>query len=706
MSDLKQFLRSAWFRLRGLAPEAVVVSFRTGDDRLARAMAAEAQRLLPDRVHYFVSVGQCDPPPGATLVVLRPGPAGDLWLQLRRAFLGIRIGMSPVLFDGPSSLAPLRCAAFLLAPGKVLAYNSRLERHHLQWNCPLASYLFWRGVPLDRIWLRPRFWPGRRDRTERPDEIRIVEGRPFSPARARIAVVSPYVPWPLSHGGAVRIYHLLREAALTHDIVLLAFVESETPEDLEPLRKLCAKLVLVAKPRYREPRWSTLQPPEVLEYQSLAMQKALAASLRDDRVQAVQIEYTQLASYIARDRGDILVEHDLTFDLYRQVLEREPTTAARWDWWRWHRFERRALRRAGRVVVMSAKDAALSGSTDAVIIPNGVDLGRFSPSPESPGWRLLFIGSFRHFPNVLAYRFLVEEVWPRVIDRFPDAELTAVAGPQPLLYWQAVTSQLAVSIPSRVRLLEYVDDVKPLYDQCNIVVVPTPVSAGTNVKVLEAMSMQRAVVSTTSGCAGLGLVHGHSVWVADDAAGFAEGVARLLDDRHLRGSIAEAARRNAELHFSWKRLGALQRRLWREVAPSPLRIRPAIQTDLAAIDAIQCDAREASQWEVASYLQYHCVVGELEGHVAGFLVFRNVAPGEHEILNLAVAGSRRRTGIAAQLLCHVLEQYFGEWFLEVRESNTAARKLYETLGFEEAGRRLGYYPDSLESGIVMRLRSC
>ncbi len=47
-----------------------------------------------------------------------------------------------------------------------------------------------------------------------------------------------------------------------------------------------------------------------------------------------------------------------------------------------------------------------------MVIPNGVDLQRFSPEIERPGHRLLFIGSFRHFPNIVAYRFFVEQVWP------------------------------------------------------------------------------------------------------------------------------------------------------------------------------------------------------------------------------------------------------------------------------------------------------
>ena len=88
-----------------------------------------------------------------------------------------------------------------------------------------------------------------------------------------------------------------------------------------------------------------------------------------------------------------------------------------------------------RVVVMSDKDAALLGAPHAVVIPNGVDLDRFQPQPETAGSRILFIGSFRHFPNIVAFRFLVEEVWPLVIREVPNATATVIAGPDPQRYW-------------------------------------------------------------------------------------------------------------------------------------------------------------------------------------------------------------------------------------------------------------------------------
>jgi glycosyltransferase involved in cell wall biosynthesis len=271
----------------------------------------------------------------------------------------------------------------------------------------------------------------------------------------------------------------------------------------------------------------------------------------------LQVEYTQLAPY----GGDVLVEHDVTFDLFGQVWRRERTLAAWWDWFRWRRFERRAAARFRRVVVMSGKDRDLLGT--GAVIENGVDLARYQPAPETPGQRLLFIGSFRHFPNVAAYRWFVEQVWPDLRARFPEMTLTVVAGPDHLTCWQAFTNRLAPEHDGRIRLLGFVEDVRPLYVEANVVIVPTTVSAGTNVKVLEAMAMERAVVSTPSGCAGLGLEHGKSVWVAATPGDFAEGVAQLAADPRKRGQIAQAARRIAEEHFDWSALGEKHRALWR-----------------------------------------------------------------------------------------------------------------------------------------------
>jgi len=316
----------------------------------------------------------------------------------------------------------------------------------------------------------------------------------------------------------------------------------------------------VEKPRYREPRWSTMLPPEVAEFRSPAMRRAIEEERRTFGFDRLQVEYTQLAAY----GGDILVEHDVTFDLFAQVRERERMLSAWWDWFRWHRFETAAVRGYSRVAVMSKKDAQLFGpAVRSVVVENGVDLTRFRPEPERPGERLLFIGSFRHFPNIEAYRFFTERVWPLLRDRFPRMELTVVAGVDALVHWRAFAETPEPPPDDRIQLLDFVADVRPLYVDANLVIVPTTVSAGTNVKVLEAMAMERAVVSTPSGCAGLGLAHGESAWVAATAGEFADGVAALILDPARRARIAQAARALAMRNFDWASIGEKQRELLR-----------------------------------------------------------------------------------------------------------------------------------------------
>jgi ribosomal protein S18 acetylase RimI-like enzyme len=245
-----------------------------------------------------------------------------------------------------------------------------------------------------------------------------------------------------------------------------------------------------------------------------------------------------------------------------------------------------------------------------------------------------------------------------------------------------------------------------LYAEANLVIVPTLVSAGTNLKVLEAMAMERAVVSTPSGCAGLGLEHGVSVWVAGTPAAFAEGITTLLADPALRLRMAREARRVAEEHFDWKRLGDRQRSVLAGIAPSPLAIRPAAEHDVADLDRIQKSSPEAVLWEPQGYLAYDCLVAELAGRVVGFVVCRTPIDGESEVLSLVVDPPLRRHGIGRRLMLHVLGRSPGSWFLEVRESNAPALNLYKNLNFEEIARRPNYYQDTGETAVVMRRQSC
>ena len=140
-------------------------------------------------------------------------------------------------------------------------------------------------------------------------------------------------------------------------------------------------------------------------------------------------------------------------------------------------------------------------------------------------------------------------------------------------------------------------------------------------------------------------------------------------------------------------------------------IRSATVRDGPALERIEQACFTHDQWTAQEFLKFQCRVAEVDGEVVGFVVGQDVFSGltgqrrEHEILNLAVLTSHRGLGIARALLEDELNRG-GLFYLEVRESNSPAIRLYQKLGFAEVGRRANYYESPREHAIVMRLQRC
>jgi O-antigen biosynthesis protein len=178
---------------------------------------------------------------------------------------------------------------------------------------------------------------------------------------------------------------------------------------------------------------------------------------------------------------------------------------------------------------------------EVVVLPN-VHAVRSEAVPGPDGRSgLLFIGAYRHVPNVDAVRWFTSEILPLVREHEPARLVALGASPSPEI--EALASD-TITVPG------YVKDVFGYFDQARVFVTPLRWGAGMKGKVGMAMAMGLPVVTTSIGAEGMGLVDGTNALVADDAASFAAAVVRLYRDDDLWSSISEEARRFAGQEWS------------------------------------------------------------------------------------------------------------------------------------------------------------
>jgi len=146
-------------------------------------------------------------------------------------------------------------------------------------------------------------------------------------------------------------------------------------------------------------------------------------------------------------------------------------------------------------------------------------------------------------PNIDGVIHFVQNIWPRISDAHPQARCKIIGGSPP-------PSLLALAGP-RVELTGFVADLRPHLAAAAAVVVPLRLGGGTRLKIVEAMAMGKAIVSTTLGAEGIEAVPGRDLLVEDQPAAFADAVSRLLVEPAIAARIGQSARQLAVESYAW-----------------------------------------------------------------------------------------------------------------------------------------------------------
>jgi glycosyltransferase involved in cell wall biosynthesis len=389
----------------------------------------------------------------------------------------------------------------------------------------------------------------------------------------KVLVITTKSPYPLNEGRALRSYNLIREMARQHEIHLLSFVQDELDvQGIETMRALCS--VVQAVPLYLGPtaRLQLLRdvlhepfsrlPLQVLKYWTAPMRAAIAALRREHDYDMVHLDMLHLGAYmdVLADLPVLLMEHNVEAQILARRADNQTSwlrrSYLRYQQHKLERFEAAACRRADTVVAVSEPDEVqlnrMSGRTDVVCVPNGVDTSFFRPheaAPASTAPTLIYVGGFTWFPNLDAIDYFRREILPLVHEHQPDVRLKVIGR-----YPEAALVEQIRADPA-VELCGLVDDIRPHVHAAAVYIVPLRIGGGTRLKILDALAMGKAIVSTSIGCEGLEVEHDHNIVVADTPRAFADEVLLLLGDPARAQAIGRAGRQRVLACYDWSAVG-------------------------------------------------------------------------------------------------------------------------------------------------------
>ena len=395
--------------------------------------------------------------------------------------------------------------------------------------------------------------------------------------RLNILCVSQMPASPPRFGAQARMHGLMTQLARHHDLTAVMLVDDEFDIDecRHAMQAYCREVVLVQNPYGRDGLAKRLlQLRSLLSSRSFdrlrvtvpALQQALDRVLRASRFDIVNLEFPYLGHCVMRQAppGEklpalVVDSHEIAYDLARQFAVAGENLGRRFyagaNWRKLRREELGIYRAADGVYLCSTEDEQRLleqiPRARTAVIPNAADVDYYQPRPTDPapdGRTVVYFGLLSTVPNIDAVIHFVQDIWPRIAKANPDARCKIIGGRPP-------PSLQALAGP-RVELTGFVQDLRPHLAGAAAVVVPLRLGGGTRLKIVEAMAMGKAIVSTSLGAEGIEAVPERDILIADQPAAFAESVNRLLAEPGLATRIGQSARRLAVDRYAWS--GAAQ----------------------------------------------------------------------------------------------------------------------------------------------------
>lgn len=390
-------------------------------------------------------------------------------------------------------------------------------------------------------------------------------------SRPKILFLTNRSPYPIKDGQTRRTYNILKGLAINNEVYLLSLcegAEEKNPENIGHLKSFCKSIELYPAPPktlslgmiVRLLRSTvSLDPYTVWRHYSKLYLRRIQSITRSTPFDLIHCDIICLAYLLPfiKNFTCVFTDHDVSYLKALRMAQEKRNPLVRWllylDAFKLKRLESKVFREVDLGIAVSQLDKVhletLCPQGRFEVIENGVDTSKFKPDHERIEDNVLtWVGGFDHSSNKEAMHYFLNEIYPRIKLEVNDVKLHVVG--------DAVTRKLKqwADADSSIKLLDFVQDPVPYIQKAAVFIVPLLSGSGTKLKVLEAMAVGKAIVSTSVGVEGIEGQDRRHFLVADDPEGFAKRVVEVVRDKVLRDYLGANARVLAEQRYDWKHI--------------------------------------------------------------------------------------------------------------------------------------------------------
>ena len=388
-----------------------------------------------------------------------------------------------------------------------------------------------------------------------------------------ILFITPRLPLPADTGAKIRTYNLLKNTAKNNRVVLLSLVFEDNQEAIKKLKELGVEVYSIkGNGAINLKCLFAKRPLSIQKYHSSDLKNLLKEIISNNKFDLIHFDHLHMGQYIDAVNGTpcVLDEHNVESIILKRCAQVEKNFIKKllfnWQARKMAQFESRVVRKFSRCLVVSEKDKEnllklAEGKVRVEVIPNGVDTDYFSLTSlrvcELTSLRvcefasceeedaLVFTGSMDWLPNNDAVIYFCNEILPLIWQK-NQAVKFYIVGKNPSEEIKRIAKK-----DSRIIVTGDVSDVRPYIARAKVFVVPMRIGGGTRLKILEAMAMERAVISTSLGAEGINYTQDKNIIIQDPPGLFAESIIMLLENQEKRQELGREGRNLVKIQYDW-----------------------------------------------------------------------------------------------------------------------------------------------------------